>query len=83
MLIETEAETPRTLQDFLVIFDRYFQDKKLLETAHIQFKKGVLKALIGEERPYEPLTAVEIVEMVQKIKWSKEKGSEFTQVIYF
>jgi len=65
-----------------VIFDRYFLDKKLLETAYIQFKQGVLKALIGKEKNYEPMTALEIVEMVQKMTWSKERSTEFAQVIF-
>ena len=61
-------------------FDQFIQDKRYLESIYIQFKQSILKALIGKENSYEPLTAMEIVEMVEKLKWKSERNFEFEQV---
>ena len=70
----------RSLEDFLLAFDTSIQDKKYLESIFIQFKQNVLKACIGKEKVYEPLTAIEIVEMVEKLKWKTERTFDFEQV---
>ena len=61
-------------------FDQFIQDKRYLESIYIQFKQSILKALMGKENSYEPLTAMEIVEMVEKLKWKSERNFEFEQV---
>jgi len=80
LLLETEVKNGRSLDDFLVAFDQFIQDKRYLESIYIQFKQNVLRTLIGKENSYEPLTAIEIVEMVEKLKWKSQRNIEFEQV---
>lgn len=80
LIFQTEIKNPKDLDDYLLIFDTFIKDKKYLEDVYINFKQSVLKALIGQETLYEPLTAVEIIELAQRLRWESEKHFEFEQV---
>lgn len=83
LIFETEVKNSHTLEDYLLAFDNFVEDKKYLENIYIQFKQNVLKAMMGQEELYEPLTAVEIIELAEKLKWKAEKKCEFDQVLFF
>lgn len=80
LLIESEVKSPRELEDYMFAFERFIEDKKYLESVYIKFKQDVLKAMLGEKEKYEPLTALEIIEMVANLKWKNNNTFEFEQV---
>lgn len=80
LIFETEVKNSQSLDDYLVAFDTFVQDKRYLENVYIQFKQNVLKAMIGKDETYAPLTAVEIIELAEKTRWKAEKKCEFDHV---
>lgn len=76
-------KSPQELEDYIIAFESFIEDKKYLESVYIRFKQDVLKAMIGEKEKYEPLTGIEILEMVEKLKLRNYHNFKFEQVFFF